>query len=1175
MHFLKQSIFLCLLMLVGMGMHAEEIPNNEIWYTSSDGEVVTPYDSEKFGATIISNTYSGGKGVIKLNKSVTSIGDWVFYNSSLTSVTIPNSVTSIGNYAFYNCKSLASVTIPNSVTSIGKWAFGDCSGLASITIPNSVKSIGEKAFYNCIVSSFVNNSSLNAIANKYWEAKICEKSGLIIEDNVVVDCAVWATSISIPNSVKSIGDYAFAICTNLTSIDIPNSVKSIGDYAFNQCTGLTSVAIPNSVTSIGNFAFWGCTNLISVSIPNSVTSIGNNAFQLCTSLSSFKVNWTTPLSIKSGTFKDVELSGCTLYVPKGTSELYKSDAVWGMFGEIAEFTPNNVITYEATKKLDEVTVNYQHGLHTDAFNASIVSHEFKDGKGTIIFDADVTSIGESAFYFCSDLTSIDIPNSVTSIGLDAFWGCSGLTSITMPNSVTSIGECAFGSCSGLTSITVESGNPNYDSRDNCNAIIETATNTLIAGCMNTVIPNSVTGIGYWAFGYCSGLTSINIPNSVTSIGDYAFYSCSSLASVNIPESVTSIGEDAFARCPSLTSINIPESVTSIGNYAFYYCSSLASVNIPESVTSIGKNAFAGCSSLTSINIPESVTSIGENAFAGCSSLSSFEVNWTTPLSINSNTFDYVDLSECTLIVPKGTSELYKADAVWGMFGEIAEFTHNNVITYEAREKLTEVTVANADGLHTDAFNASIVSHEFKDGKGTITFDADVTSIGYAAFKGCTGLTSITIPNSVTSIGYGAFFECSGLTSITIPNSVTSIGDWVFGYCSLTSVTIPNSVTSIGISAFKGCTGLTSITVESGNPNYDSRDNCNALIETSTNKLIAGCNSTVIPNSITSIGDGAFQYCSGLTSITIPNSVTSIGDWAFYECSGLTSITIPNSVTSIGDWAFGYCSGLTSITIPNSVTSIGWATFSDCSGLTSINIPNSVTSIEKEAFQYCTGLTSITIPNSVTSIGSYVFFSCTGLTSIEIPSSVTSIGNSAFWNCSSLTSINIPESVTSIGDYAFQNCTSLASINIPESVTSIGGYAFGYCASLTSFEVNWTTPLSIKSDTFEDVELSGCTLYVPQGTSELYKADAVWGKFGEIKENSENAIRNTATSYSDIKVYTSGNTITITGVSADEPVAVYNSNGVRVAFGTGNCSIQVNGNGVYYIRIEGRTFKICM
>ena len=208
----------------------------------------------------------------------------------------------------------------------------------------------------------------------------------------------------------------------------------------------------------------------------------------------------------------------------------------------------------------------------------------------------------------------------------------------------------------------------------------------------------------------------------------------------------------------------------------------------------------------------------------------------------------------------------------------------------------------------------------------------------------------------------------------------------------------------------------------------------------------------ITYSVTSIGDWAFENCTGLTSVTIPNSVTSIGRWAFYNCHSLTSVTIPNSVTSIGNEAFWGCSNLTSVTIPNSVTSIGSSAFYECSGLTSVTIPNSVTSIGYGAFNGCTGLTGeLVIPNSVTSIGNSAFYGCSGLTSVTIPNSVTSIGNEAFWGCSNLTSVTIPNSVTSIGDYAFSNCSGLTSVTIPNSVTSIGGSAFRSCTGLTSME----------------------------------------------------------------------------------------------------------------------------
>ena len=383
-------------------------------------------------------------------------------------------------------------------------------------------------------------------------------------------------------------------------------------------------------------------------------------------------------------------------------------------------------------------------------------------KSAVIADG-VTSIGDSAFFDCTSLTSVTIPDSVTSIGEYAFYNCTSLTSVTIPNSVTSIGEYAFYNCTSLTSVA---------------------------------IPDSVTSIGEYAFSHCTSLTSVTIPDSVTSIGRYAFYYCTSLTSVTIPDSVTSIGEYAFYDCTSLTSVTIPDSVTSIGDGAFSYCESLTSVTIPDSVTSIGWHAFDGCTSLTGIwvaegnshyasdasgvlfnkdkttlvqcpgafaayTIPNSVTSIGADAFSYCRSLTSVTIP-DSVTSIGESSF-YKCTSLTSVTIPDSVTSIgYKA------FGSC--------------ESLTSVTIPDS-----------------------------VTSIGDGAFSCCTSLTSVTIPNSVTSIGDSAFYDCTSLTSVTIPNSVTIIGVAAFSCCtSLTSVTIPDSVTIIGGSAFFDCDNLTDV-----------------------------------------------------------------------------------------------------------------------------------------------------------------------------------------------------------------------------------------------------------------------------------------------------------------------------------------------------------------------------
>ena len=425
-------------------------------------------------------------------------------------------------------------------------------------------------------------------------------------------------------------------------------------------------------------------------------------------------------------------------------------------------------------------------------NIGLSAFQECSGLTSVTIPNGVTSIGDYAFYKCKVLQSVTIPNSITSIGEQAFGNCTGLTSVVIPNSVTSIGERAFFVCKSLTSIEIPNSITSIGEGafEYCNKLTAVHISDIAAWCKisfdgfyanplsyahklylngtlvtDLVIPNSVTGIGGWAFYDCSSLTSITIPNSVTSIGDSAFYNCSKLTSVTIPNSVTSIGEGAFYHCSRLTSITIPNSVTSIGDGAFYNCSSLTSITIPNSVTSIGHGAFMLCSSLTSITIPSSVTSIGEGAFLSCTSLTS-------------------------ITIPNSVTSIGN-----GAFSDCGSLPVIDNIRY-------------ADTYLVEAVDNTLSTYTIKEG---------TRWIGDMAFVNCRSLTSVTIPNSVTSIGDYAFDGCRSLTSVTISNSVTSIGEQAFNDCwSLTSVTIPNSVTSIGNYAF-WCCHLTSITCEAVNP----------------------------------------------------------------------------------------------------------------------------------------------------------------------------------------------------------------------------------------------------------------------------------------------------------------------------------------------------------------------
>ena len=753
--------------------------------------------------------------------------------STVTYEGVEYNVTSIADKAFNECKNLLYVGIPNTVTTIGERAFNDCECLQYLTIPASVKNIGKEAFRYCHFTILCNLAPtpqqldgevsarclyvLPGCREAYDADKVWGRC------NEIKDCEVWPVAIYSKNSAtpKSYNVNVVSGEAEVTHLDY--DLSDLLYFAKFYVTG-GDVVIPSTVTyggkeykvtGIRENVFSGLVDLTSVTIPNSVTNISAGAFAGCSALASV----TLPNSLTSIEYS--VFSGCS-----ALTSIAIPDKV----------TKIGYRAFYECKSLNSVTI-----------------------------PNSVMCIEDEAFKSCEALTSVNIPNSVKNIWRGAFCE-TNISSVTIPASVTEIGLYAFGWCPNLASIKVDANNTVYDSRNNCNAIIETAKNKLIAGCANTIIPNSVDTIGNRAFGGIVGLTSIEIPNSVKRIEIGAFMgtgltsvvipesvdtivngvfsNCTALASVTIPESVKAIENGAFNACSSLTSVVIPKSVTAISPGLFSGCTALASVTLPNTLTAIGYNAFERCSALASITIPEHVTIIGQDAFCACSSLTSVEIP-NSVTRIESGTF--------------------------GGCSNLASITIPNSVTSIGSEAFygTKWEENQPDGL----IYAGLVLYKYK---GTMPANTNVEikegtkGIAEDAFLRCSGLTSITIPNSVMSIGKYAFYGCSGLTSITIPNSVMSIGEHAFYGCSgLTSITIPNSVMSIGEYAFSNCSSLTSVE---------------------------------IPNSVTIIEKSTFAYCYNLASVAIPNSVTSIAERAFSD-TNLTSVVIPESVTSIGYYAF--------------------------------------------------------------------------------------------------------------------------------------------------------------------------------------------------------------------------------------------------------------------------------
>ncbi|MBR4868539.1 MAG: leucine-rich repeat protein, partial [Clostridia bacterium] len=514
--------------------------------------------------------------------------------------------------------------------------------------------------------------------------------------------APWGTAITevvIEKGVTRVGNYAFNKCNKLTSASIPNSVTTIGSYAFYSCTALSSVTIPDSVKYINSYAFYGCLGLSSIMIPKSVTSIASSAFSDCSSLESITVEEENKVYHSAG--------NCLIETESKTLVLGCKNSI----------------------------------IPTDGSVTAIGERAFYGCTGltSVSIPDGVTTIGDSAFRDCSSLESVAIPGSVTTINDRAFFSCTKLISVTIPKSVNSVRGISFAGCSSLASITVEEGNKVYHSAGNC--LIETESKTLVLGCKNSIIPTdgSVTAIGERAFQGCTGLTSVTLPKSVTTIYSYAFFNCTKLVNIWY------VGTEENAADISIGTKN--ENLTSATwHYIDSYCDSTC-------------------------NLCGETRTPADHVYDSDSDLTCNECGFTRlPLIITGTTGD------CTWTLE---------GAVLTISGSGAMGTYSSTTLPEWGTDITEVIIENG-----------------------------VTSIGAYAFKNCASLTTVSIGDSVTTIASEAFRGCAALTSLTIGKSVKLINYAAFRDCtSLCEITLPVSVTTIGSDAFRGCSSITTVWYE--------------------------------------------------------------------------------------------------------------------------------------------------------------------------------------------------------------------------------------------------------------------------------------------------------------------------------------------------------------------------
>jgi len=1000
---------------------------------------------------------------------------------SLSSVTIPNGVTSIGTQAFTECTSLRSVTIPGSVSDIGEEAFYACSYLTNAFLSNGVASIGDWAFSDCTnLSSVMIPNGVTNIGNGAFE-----------------DCASL-TNITIPGSVASIGSSAFSGCTSLTNVFFQGDAPSVGSAVFAGDTngiiyylpgtagwssvfaGLPAVILAGSLQvtispagAVSAGAQWrvdggawqnsGAT-VINLSLGNHTVSFGTVS------------GWTTP------SYQTVSVSFSSTTTNSGT---YVEQ-----FGSLlVTITPAAAVSAGAQWEVDGGTLqdsgatltNLAVGNHTVGFSTIPGWTSPANQIVAVKSNLTVTATGIYVQQFGSLQVNISPPSAITA---GAKWQVDGGTLQNSGATVSglSVGNHAvsFSTVSGwmtpANQILSVSANLTASASGTYVAIDSLQVTISPAGAISAGAKWGVDG-GAWQNSGAT-VTNLAVGNHTVSFSMVGGWTTPSNQTVSVSVNSTAAASGAYVALPqTLLTYTTNAGAITITGYIGSDIGPGSALTIPASinglpVTSIGADAFDFCTNLMSLTIPGSVTNVGDGAFENCSNLFFVYFQGNAPV-LDPSVFN----SDENVTV-------YFQSAAAGL-----NFTYSDsgvsITGYSGPGGAVTIPTSINGLMVTSIGWEAFYNHS---GLTSVMIPNSVTSIGADAFFGCTKLTNVTISNGVTSIGESAFAGCTNLTSVKIPASVTNIGEYAFGQCTgLTGVYFQGNAPTADSTVFTwyyygsreplpnatvyyltGATGWNSTFGGLRALLWDPPVPFGYTVSNGTISIadqIGSGGAVIIPSEIdglavTSIGDYAFSGTS-LTSITIPNSVTEIGQSAFQGCTGLSSIAIPASVTNWGTDAFESCTGLTNITFANGLTSIGEYAFDGCSSLASVTIPGSVTNIGNYAFYYCTGLTSITMANWVTSIGGDAFGYCTKLTSVTIPASVTIIGAGPFAYCTSLTTITVDSNnpaYSSVNGVLFDKSqTTLiqcppdgigGSYKIPATVTNISDYAFSGCHNLT-------------------------------------------------------------------------------------------------------------------------------